>query len=435
MCKQCRFKIAKKKTMWKLIRRLYKKKLGNTLCLAKWTQTNIYLASGMTHSCHHPGPHKISITDITTDPSALHNTFQKKLARNQMLNNIRPSECDYCWRVEDAGHISDRITKSFNSWSRPHFNEVLKSGPDGGNPKYLEVSFDNTCNLKCSYCGPSYSSKWVEELNELGPWPDYHNVSNNNILNRDVNPYIEAFWKWWPNLYLDLHTFRITGGEPLLSKHTYKVLEKLKENPNTKLVLGINSNLSVPESIIDKFINTIKDVKVKKLVIHTSCDTFGSSAEYARHGFNYNNWLKNCQRILKELPNAELDIMVTYNAFSVTTFDRFLEDIIKLKTCKWYQRQRVKVSISYLRYPEHLAVWVLPDTFKNYVDNQIAIMKKNKFTTTEINQLERILPLFDKANKQTLQTRFKFFVDEHDRRRNTNFLKSIPSMETFYKSI
>ena len=36
------------------------------------------------------------------------------------------------------------------------------------------------------------------------------------------NPYVEAFWRWWPDLYRDLHTFRITGGEPLLSKNIGK---------------------------------------------------------------------------------------------------------------------------------------------------------------------------------------------------------------------
>ena len=45
----------------------------------------------------------------------------------------------------------------------------------------------------------------------------------------DHNPYVEAFWEWWPDLYKDLHTFRITGGEPLLSKDTFKVLEYIQD--------------------------------------------------------------------------------------------------------------------------------------------------------------------------------------------------------------
>jgi organic radical activating enzyme len=418
--------------MWTFFRKRYKKKLGDTLCLAKWTQSNIYLAAGTTHSCHHPLPHKIPLEEIQADPSALHNTCYKKKQQQLMLDGKRPKECDYCWRVEDTGGISDRLTKSFTSWSRPFYNQIKENNLDA--PRYLEVSFDNTCNLKCSYCGPTYSSKWAEELKQFGSWPNHHQGNNSNILAREHNPYVEAFWKWWPDLYKQLHTFRITGGEPLLSKHTYKVLDKLIEEPNKNLTLGINTNLCVPDDILDKFFEKIKRVKVKKLVIHTSCDTFGPAAEYARHGFDYHKWYQNCERIKRELPHAEIDIMVTYNIFSVTTFDTFLYDVLRLKQTSWHKRNKVKISIGYLRNPEQLSIWVLPKEFSAYIHKQLEIMRNHNFTSTEVNQLERLLPLMSTGNKK-LQQQFKAFVDEHDKRRGTNFLKSIPTMHLFYNSI
>ena len=44
-------------------------------------------------------------------------------------------------------------------------------------------------------------------------------------------------------MYKDLHTFRITGGEPLLSKDTWGVLDYIIEHPepNRKINLAINS--------------------------------------------------------------------------------------------------------------------------------------------------------------------------------------------------
>ena len=61
------------------------------------------------------------------------------------------------------------------------------------------------------------------------------------IPQREENPYAKAFWKWWPDLYQDLHTFRITGGEPLLAQDTWKVLDYVLEQkePNKKLNLSI----------------------------------------------------------------------------------------------------------------------------------------------------------------------------------------------------
>ena len=76
------------------------------------------------------------------------------------------------------------------------------------------------------------------------------------ILHREPNPYVDAFWKWWPDLYRDLHTFRITGGEPMLAKDTWKVLDYIIEepNPNKDLNFAINSNLGLEDNMIDKLI-------------------------------------------------------------------------------------------------------------------------------------------------------------------------------------
>ena len=50
---------------------------GCGFCLAKWTQVTMHLGNGLTHSCHHPGAHKIPLEEIKKNPSALHNTNYK----------------------------------------------------------------------------------------------------------------------------------------------------------------------------------------------------------------------------------------------------------------------------------------------------------------------------------------------------------------------
>ena len=81
------------------------------------------------------------------------------------------------------------------------------------NPKYMEVSFSNKCNFKCSYCGPSFSSSWAQEIEKHGPYPTTDLFNNFDWLKQSGrmpiklnldNPYVEAFWKWWPDLYRDL---------------------------------------------------------------------------------------------------------------------------------------------------------------------------------------------------------------------------------------
>jgi hypothetical protein len=55
-----------------------------SFCAAKWYNATIWLGSGQTTSCHHPLPHAIDVEAIKTNPSAIHNTPQKKKERRMM---------------------------------------------------------------------------------------------------------------------------------------------------------------------------------------------------------------------------------------------------------------------------------------------------------------------------------------------------------------
>jgi hypothetical protein len=55
-------------------------------------------------------------------------------------------------------------------------------------------------------------------------------------------------------------------------------------------------------------------------------------------------------------------------------------------------------------------------------------MKTHRFVATEINELQRILELFV-TTKQANLTDFLKFVAEHDRRRQTSFIKTFPEMQ------
>jgi hypothetical protein len=445
-------------------------KVSPTICLAKWKQVTLHLHNGHNHSCHHPAPHKIPLEEIVIDTSALHNTKFKKQQRELMMKGGRPVECDYCWRVEDNTHgvdvYSDRITKTAAAWAKDFKDEVLADPLGNINPSHLEISFSNTCNFKCSYCSPEISSKWMEEIRQHGGYPtstnfnNLQNIVNQNkmpILEKEFNPYVEAFWKWWPDLYKDLRVVRVTGGEPLLTKNTFKILDYIIENPKADLELNINSNLCVPDDLINKFIEKLKRIQgegmVKEFVLYTSAEAHGKRAEYIRHGLDYNKWYDNCNRILSEIPNSRLSLMSTYNALSVTSFIPFLDDILKLRSAynTGADRQNpVSIDIPYLRWPKHQSIFILTPDYLKYLEDQVTHMYLNKeqaywpplcghgFYENEINKMERLYYVAkdDPRNMEEInQNRkdFVLFVDEHDRRRGTNFLATFPEMEEFYK--
>lgn len=453
--------------------------VSSSFCVAKWNQVTLHLSSGTNHSCHHPGVHHIPLEELENNPSALHNTRYKKTLRKQMLTGERPSECDYCWRVEDAEKsntniFSDRIVKSSDTWARPYINKIANTPWDENiSPTYVEVDFDTTCNFKCAYCGPSFSTTWAQEIKTHGPYEtvlgQYNTIdvtkSGNGlpILQSEHNPYIDAFWEWWPELVKNLKVFRITGGEPLLSKHTFKVLDYLIENPQPNLEFNINSNLGIPDELFDKFINKIQYIEknklIKKFTLYTSNEAHGARAEYTRFGLNYDKWLHNVDKFLKEVPTANITLMCTFNILSVTSFKNFMEDMlnIKLKYASTERQLPLNLSVPYLRNPKFLACWNLTANFLEYLEDAISFMYRNMEITTwpplctkgfyeyEIHAVERIYylmkdtMLYDNDEKSekaeeiwSNRKAFVEFVDEYDKRRSTNFLKTFPELEGFY---
>lgn len=475
---------------------------GPGFCLAKFTQVTMHLGTGMTHACHHPSPHKIPLEEIEKNPAALFNTSHLKEARKQMLEGKRPSECDYCWRIEDNKSPSDRFFKSLEPWALHKHDEIQESDPTKDFiPSYLEVDFSNVCNFKCTYCGPEFSTKWVEDIKQKGPikllegtnhtqWVQgwQKNLDSLTYKNREFNPYLDAFWKWFPEIYKHLKVYRITGGEPLLTKETFRSIKWFIDNPNTDLEFSINTNLCAPDKLWDQFIEHITELTQKnsvgKFTVFTSVDAWGKKAEYARPGLDFELFKKRYEQLL-QLGNVRATIMCTFNIFSVTSIKELLEWQLYLKNkynnsnqcANWeneygftlndtgdsFVNRRLKnpnhfatvgLDTPYLRSPSCLdAQYIDHDTIQNYlipamnfVANNTAVHSWNSHQGFEDYELEKFKRLTlqimgkDKKNRDegdshdTKINRAKFydFVNEIDRRHGTNFLEVFPELNNFY---
>ena len=157
--------------------------ISDSFCAAKWYNATIWLGSGQTTSCHHPPAHPIG-DDFRTNPRAIHNTNQKKEDRRMMLAGERPPGCEYCWKIEDMGRnaVSDRVYKS-----RIYKIEDLKTAArtpahEDVNLRTLEIAFDRTCQLACSYCNPAFSSTWVRDIRQHGPYQGLESDGRNHFI-------------------------------------------------------------------------------------------------------------------------------------------------------------------------------------------------------------------------------------------------------------
>ena len=423
-------------------------KVSCSFCTAKWLQTTLLLQNGYNHSCHHPAPHKIPLEEIEADPAALHNSKFKKEQRLKMLMGERPSECDYCWKIEDLDktYFSDRHYKTADYWAWSRFEEIAHSDPaENVYPSYLEVSFSNACNFACAYCSPEISSKWMEDVKQNGPYPTKHGAHHLDYLEKsgkmpyrhnDANPYVDAFWKWFPNALKHLKVLRITGGEPTMSKDTWKLLDYLIENPPKNLEIAINTNACVEDKLIDRLIekiNKLAELNVK-VDIYTSLESTGPQAEYARDGLVYSKWLLNVDRFLKETKST-VAIMTTINILSLSTFIDFIMLVMDFRKMynTSFEHNRIPISINYLRWPPHLQATLLDkedrqaqaDTIENFCEQWLKYFSKEKYARIYLEEFDQIKRFCDylRTSETAVEYREDFvrYIQAYDKRRGKNF--------------
>ena len=427
-----------------------------SFCAAKWYNATIWLGSGQTTSCHHPPAHAIDLELVKTNPSAIHNTVEKKIDRLNMQLGNRPRGCEYCWKIEDMGRdaISDRVYKSRiyplealdEAYSIPHQADI--------NLRTLEIAFDRTCQFACSYCNPAFSSTWVKDIQRNGPYESLVSDGRNHFTHThdsaqlyrfgEVNPYSEAFFKWWESdLHKTLQELRVTGGEPLMSGETWKLIDWFKNNPGrSQTRLAINSNLG-HEVDIDRLLDATKDISVD---LYTSMESTGQQAEYIRDGLNYSAWVMNMIRLMKSRQLRGLHVMCTINALCLDTLPDLLTVFMRWKD--QYGSDYPNFTLNILRFPSFQSALVLPDDQRTRYKNKLQ-QWLDQWTTSplmhehERNHTQRLIdyldvvktPHSDTFEMPALHNDFKQFYQQYDQRRGKNFTATFPLLAEWYDSI
>ena len=412
----------------------------------------------MTTSCHHPPAHLVDVAEVQANPKLLHNTDQKKDDRRKMLAGDRPRGCEYCWKIEDMGRdaVSDRIYKSKiypihaldQAFSTPYEQDV--------DLRTLEIAFDRTCQFACSYCNPAFSSTWVKDIRNNGPYQALESDGRNHFTHThdsaqlyrfgESNPYIDAFFQWWESdLHRTLQELRITGGEPLMSGHTWQLLDWFKKNQGrSQTRLAINSNLGLDASKLQEFIDSVQDLPAVE--VYTSNEATGAQAEYIRDGLDYELWRSNMHRLLAHSHIQAVHSMCTINALCLDSLPDYLEEIVALK--KQYGRDRVNFTLNILRFPSFQSALVLPDELRTFYRDRLAdFMVRHKgynyMHEHEINHLMRLINYLDVVktphseafDMPKLHNDFGHFYRQYDQRRGKNFTATFARLASWYETL
>ena len=282
---------------------------SETACLLKWGWSTVYFNSGTTASCHRTKKYAI-------DPGAFdqfHNLPAKIQARQDMLDGQWPGAgCEYCRNIELTGGVSDRQMQ-LGMQQDPDLTPpelALDPAATSVTPTMLEVYFNNTCNMKCIYCGPHHSSAWEDENHRYQELSGFFSDDVFGVTRSQNNPHyqsmVDDLWKYLrlDSRYITLRRYHILGGEPFLMPEMDASIDFWTDHPNPDLTFAVITNLNIPHKRFQVYMNRFKDLisqgKIGQLQITASLDSWGPQQEYARFGLDPDLWKTNFEYMLKE---------------------------------------------------------------------------------------------------------------------------------------
>ena len=357
-----------------------------------------------------------------------------------MLDGKWPIDtCGYCRVMEQDGGFSDRMNQLAQQTDPDQNPPELEQNAKAVEvtPTQLEVYFRNTCNMSCVYCGPHFSSKWETELDKYGPLKSLGNPSKYSIMKIQDNPYYvkqkNAFWKYLreKDRYKKIRAYMVLGGEPLVIPELYESLDFWEKHPNDKLIFEFTTNLKATDkkidSLIDRMQGMIQSGAVYRFKIVASIDALGPEQEYARHGMDLNQFIKNFER-LNSIKGIELSINSTLSALTIKKLPSLIEKIEQWNSKR--SGDRIVFSFNTDESTTNPRIFG-PGIFDKELKEAIRLLPRKNVREIVIKRhFETVAESIMSAKKQPEKiNKMKEYLTELDIRRNTDWKKVYPWLQ------
>jgi MoaA/NifB/PqqE/SkfB family radical SAM enzyme len=307
------------------------------------------------------------------------NNDTMKRIRYQVINDIRPPECQPCFSLEDQGveslrlrHVRKDIPESrINLYPRA----IESMSSDFTMPfeiPTMEIKINNLCNLKCRMCNPMDSTSWNDwdQVVEFYKKEDNFLVGKIEELNLVKKPYLGPFDdsdNWWSSFEKLLPHFRrveFAGGEPLMDPQHFKILDMLTPYGD-QIEIKYATNLT----ILGKSNRTIWEYwpKFKSVAVNVSIDGIGDSYEYVRGNASWAELINNVKQI-QTIPNISRIVgAVAVQVSNVLVLDRMIEYFLDDLGIVFYTNM--------VRYPNALSAQTLPEELKELAIERLKVVK------------------------------------------------------------
>jgi pyruvate-formate lyase-activating enzyme len=402
-----------------------------TSCQLKWNWSTIYLGSGFTRSCHRTSESKLTVENFKD----FHNTPLKVADRQSMLKGEWPTNsCGYCKSIEANSGISDRIRHLTIDHPVPE-ELFVDSTSTHVSPTILEIYFNNTCNLGCLYCHSTLSSAIEAENKKFGEFKKGDvEIKVEKVHYKDL---IDSFWEWFPEGFPKVKKFHVLGGEPFYQKELAYLIEYIDKYPNKDCILTLVTNLMVSKDklkfYIDKFKQLLKQKKLKRVDILCSIDCWGQEQEYVRWGINCKQWEENFLYLLSN-KWIYLSINQTITPLTIKSMPMLLEKLIE-----W---RKIRYVGHWFSAAEPCDPWMKAGIFgkEEFYTDAEKILKLMPQITDEDKVAYKYMDgifkeiLSNEINHRQIENLITY-LDEKDRRRNTNWKQIFPWLIKYKKNV
>ena len=283
-------------------------------CMLPWLHFFVASTGKITPCCIYDQSFT-SIVDASTPEEIINSPAFKEL-RSNMINGKEDLGCMRCYNEERLGMFSDRLRHN-DAW-KEHAALVDKTNPDGSiddfKLKFLDIRWENTCNLRCRTCSPDLSSRISTDYFKLKWINDPIKITK-----------LDALYNYIIENISDVEEFYFVGGEPLLMANHYGILDALIEKKNFDARLTYSTNLTVLSYKNKNVLDYWK--QLTNLLVMVSLDAMDERAEYLRSGTNWNELLANILTVKSAIPHVQLKIasvFSVYNALHLPDLQQFL---------------------------------------------------------------------------------------------------------------
>ena len=408
--------------------------MNTTFCMAPWVNIGIVPSGNFSLCCvsiqedrdmsnkvENPYEHQRKIFEVDTEDElhigSIHDNTLEEIWNNDKMKTIRLKmlkgepilNCETCYYSESITGTSER--KRFEQkYFYSHKDKLSQTKPDGSipfEPLEWDLRLTNTCNFKCRDCYSVLSSSWEEESKRLNVDVSAPKIDEQKVLD-ELEP-----------LYSSVKEVYFAGGEPFISDHHYHIIDKLLEN-DADPTIRYNTNLSTLTYKGRDLIEIWKNFT--EVELHVSFDGLGERGELIRKGFDSKRFIKNIQRIQKELPNLVLHynfVVYLLNAYHFMDAHEFMVDHKILRTCD-------SITFTLLQDPQYLRITTLDSESKKEVIEKIQNSKLK-------SHYDHILRYLLKEDNSSFIPQFKFMTDGLDAIRNESTLETIPELHRLLK--